>query len=91
MVAILKIFEYQTQLQSDLTNEKIIPNYAKKVLLMMMMSSMTSQGDLKVSLYIHFQERLAPGANSKGNVSSIKANIMIVFSRLYMPKNDLNE
>ena len=44
-----------------------------------MTSSMTSKGRLKVSLYIHVKERLAPGANCKGNVSSINAKIMIVF------------
>ena len=37
------------------------------------------KGRLKVSLYIHVKERLAPGANCKGNVSSINANIIIVF------------
>ena len=29
MAAILKILKYQTQLQSDLRYEKIVPNYAK--------------------------------------------------------------
>ena len=48
MVAILKILKYQTQLQFDLRYEKIIPNYAKKSIFMMMTSSMTSQGGLKV-------------------------------------------
>ena len=51
----------------------------KKVFFMVMTSSMTSKGRLKVSLYIHVKERLAPGANCKGNVSSINANIIIVF------------
>ena len=46
---------------------------------MVMTSSMTSKGRLKVSPYIHVKERLAPGANCKGNVSSINANIIIVF------------
>ena len=44
-----------------------------------MTSSMTSQGDLKVSLYSHVKERLAPVASCKGNVLSINANIVIVF------------
>ena len=43
-----------------------------------MTSSMTSQGGLKVSLYIHLYERLAPEASYKGNVSSINENILIV-------------
>ena len=75
MAAILK---YWTQLQSDLTYDKIVPNYVKKGF-MVMTSSMTSQGGLKVSFYIHVSERLTPGANCKGNVSSINANIIIVF------------
>ena len=41
------------QLQSDLKYEKIFPNYAKKVFLIVMTSSMTAQGGLEVSLYIH--------------------------------------
>ena len=44
-----------------------------------MTSSITSQGGLKVSLYIHVYDRLAPGANCRGNVLSINANIIIVF------------
>ena len=51
--AILKILKYQTQLQFDLRYEKIVPNYAKKKFFMVMTSSMTSQGSLKISLYIH--------------------------------------
>ena len=53
MAAILKILKYETQLQFDLRYENILPNYAKKSIFMMMMSSMTSQGGRKVSLYIH--------------------------------------
>ena len=49
MLAILKILNYQTQLQFDLRYEKTIPNYALKSFFMVM----TSQGGLKVSLYIH--------------------------------------
>ena len=48
MAAILKILKYLTQLQFDLRYEKIVPNYAKKSIFMMMTSSMTSQGGLKV-------------------------------------------
>ena len=53
MGAILKILEYNTQLQFDLRYEKIVPNYAKKVFCTVITSLMTSQGGLKVSLYIH--------------------------------------
>ena len=49
MAAILKIL---TQLQSDLRYEKNVPNY-DKTFFMVVMSSMTSQGGLKVSLNIH--------------------------------------
>ena len=48
MAAILKILKYLTQLQFDLRYEKIVPNYAKKYIFMMMTSSMTSQGGFKV-------------------------------------------
>ena len=57
MAAILKIFKYLTQLQSDLRYEKIVPNFAKKSIFMMMTSSMTSQGGLKVGpLYSFINE-----------------------------------
>ena len=48
MAVILKILKYETQLQFDLRYENIVPNYAKKIIFMMMTSSMTSQGGLKV-------------------------------------------
>ena len=51
----------------------------KKKFFMVMASSMTSQSSLKVSHYIHVWERLAPGASCKDNVSSVNANIIIVF------------
>ena len=48
IAAILKILKYHTQLQFPLRYEKIVPNYAQKSIFMMMTSSMTSQGGLKV-------------------------------------------
>ena len=48
IAAILKILKYSTQVQFDLRYEKIVPNYAKKSIFMMMTSSMTSRGGLKV-------------------------------------------
>ena len=48
MAAIMKILKYETQLQFDLRYEYIVPNYAKKGIFMMMTSSMTSQGGLKI-------------------------------------------
>ena len=57
IVAILTILKYQIQLQFDLRYEKIVPNYAKKSIFMMMTSSMTSQGGLKVGpLYSFINE-----------------------------------
>ena len=57
MAAILKILKYQTQLQSDLRSENIVPNCAKKSIFMTMTSSMTSQGGLKVGpLYSFINE-----------------------------------
>ena len=57
MAAILIILKYLTQLQFDLRYEKIVPNYAKKSIFMMMTSSMTSEGGLKVGpLYSFINE-----------------------------------
>ena len=67
------------------------PKLCQKKFFMVMTSSMTSKGRLKFSLYIHVKERLAPGANCKGNVSSIKCQYHNCLSRLYMPKDFLNE
>ena len=55
---------------------KIMPEEAYFIV---MTSWMTSQGDLKVAFYIHLSEKLAWGASCKGNISSINANIVIVF------------
>ena len=49
------------------------------VLFMVTTSSMTSSGDLTIALYIHVKERLAQGASCKSNISSMNANIVIVF------------
>ena len=48
MAAILKILKYQTQFQFDLRYEKIVPKYAQKRFFIIMTSSITSQGGLKV-------------------------------------------
>ena len=58
MAAILKILKYKTQLQSDLRYEKIVPNFAKKSIFMMMTSSMTSQGGLKVGPLYSFMNEI---------------------------------
>ena len=58
MAAILKMSKYQTQLQFDIRNEKIIPNYARKNIFMVMTLSMTSQSYLiVVSLYSFMNEK----------------------------------
>ena len=78
MASNLKMLKYHTQLQFDLRYEKIVPNYAI-VLFMVVTSSMTQRGGLKVALYIPAWESLALGAGCKGHVSSINPNIAIVF------------
>ena len=45
---ILKILKYEMQLHFDLRLENIVPNYAKKIFIVVITSSMTSQGGLKV-------------------------------------------
>ena len=51
--------KYQTQLQFDIRNEKIVPNNTRKNIFMVMTSSMTSQNDLKVvSLYSFMNAKL---------------------------------
>ena len=80
--------KHSINLTSDMKiSSQIMP---KKKVFMVMTSSMTSQGGLKVSLHIHVQESLAPVANCKRKVLSINANIIIVFLG-YTNKNDLNE
>ena len=80
MVAIIDILKYLTQLQLDLKYEKIVPNNVRKRFFSMVItSSMTPQGGLKLSLYIHVWEKLAAAASCKGSVSAINASIIIVF------------
>ena len=59
MATILQMSKYKTQLQFDISNEKIIPNYARKNIFIVMTSSMTSQSDLKVvSLYSFINDKI---------------------------------
>ena len=59
MAAILEKAKYKTQLQFDIRNEKIIPNYARKNIFIVMKSLMTSQSDLKVvSLYSFMNDEI---------------------------------
>ena len=73
MAAILKILKYQTQLQSDLRYEKIVPNYAKKSFF---------YGDDVID---DFRNKL------QGQCLVNKCQNHNCLSRLYMPKDDLNE
>ena len=60
MAVILEKAKYKTQLQFDRRNEKIIPNYARKNIFIVMTSSMTSHNDLKVvSLYPFMNDKIA--------------------------------
>ena len=58
MAAILKFFKYQTQLQFYLRYEKDRPKLCKKGIFMMMTSSMTSQGGLKVDPLYSFRNEI---------------------------------
>ena len=59
MAAILEKSKYKAQLQFDITNEKIVPNYARKNIFIVMTSSMTSQSDLKFfSLYSFMNDKI---------------------------------
>ena len=52
MAAFLKMLTYWTHAQVDIRYEKIVPNYARTRIFMVMTSSMTSQADMKVALHI---------------------------------------
>ena len=59
MAVILEKAKYKTQLQFDIRNEKIIPNYARKNIFIVMRSLMTSQSELKVvSLYSFINDKI---------------------------------
>ena len=79
MAAILKIFKYERQLHFYLIYENIVPNYAKKVFFMVMTSSMTSHGGLKIGPLYSCLGEARSGSKWKGHVSSIHANIVMVF------------
>ena len=86
---ILNILNYWTQLQFNLRYEKIVPNYAKKVFFMMMTSSMTSQGSLKVGpLYSLIYEIttffiITRKRAKKSSLNFLCINIMILWLHLY--------
>ena len=78
MTAILKILKCYSQSQFDIRYEKIVPNYAKKVFVLMMAVMDDVTGWHESCPFIHVYERLALRAIYKANVSPINANIVIV-------------
>ena len=66
------------------------PKLCQKRLFMTMTSSMTSQGGLKVSLYSCLG-KVGSGSKLQGQCLVNKCQYHNCLSRLYMPKDDLNE
>ena len=85
MAAILKIMKYQTQFQSDLRYEKIVPNYAIDYVI----DDVTGWSQ-SFSLYSCLGE-VGSGSKLQGQCLVNKYHYHNCLSRLYMPKNDLNE
>ena len=91
MAAILKNLKYKTQLQSDLPYDKIVPNYAKKVFFNCddVIDDVTWWPQ-SFSLYSCLGE-VDSGSKLQGQCLVNKCQYHNCLSRLYMPKNDLNE
>ena len=86
MAAVLNILKYQTQLQFDLRYDNIFPNYAKKGIFMMMTSSMTSQGGLKVGPLYSFIYEITTFfmiTKQRANISSLNF-LCICIIRLWL-------
>ena len=90
MVAILKIFKYQTQLQFDLRYENIVPNYANKVFYGDDVIDDVTGWRQSFSLYSCLGE-VGCGSKLQGQYLVNKCQYHNCLSRLYMPKDDLNE
>ena len=90
MVAILKILKYQTQLQFDLRYEKIFPNYAKKVLHGDDVIDDVTGWPQSFPLYSCLGE-VDCSSKLQGQCLANKCKYHNCLSRLYMPKDDLNE
>ena len=90
MAAILKILKYQTQLQFDLRYEKIVPNYAKKVFYGDDVIDDVAGWPQSFCLYSCLGE-VGPGSKLQGQCLVNKCQYRNCLSRLYMPKDDLNE
>ena len=90
MAAISKIMKYQTQLQSDLRYDKIVPNYAKKVFYGDDVIDDVTGWPQSFSLYSCLGE-VDSGSKLQGQCLVNNCQYHNCLSRLYMPKNDLNE
>ena len=90
MAAILKIFKYYTQLQSDLKYKKIVPNYAKKFFYGDDVIDDVTRWPKSFSLYSCLGE-VGSGSKLQGQCLVNKCQYHNCLSRLCMPKNELNE
>ena len=88
--AILKILKYQTQLQFDLRYEKIVSNYAKKVFYGDDVIDDITGWPHSFSLYSCLGE-VGSGSKLHGQCLVNKCQYRNCLSRLYIPKDDLNE
>ena len=91
MAAILKILKYETQLQFDLRYEEIVTNYAKKVFF---------HGDYGIDDVTGWPQsfHLYSCLEEVGSANKLQGQCLVnkciyhnCLSRLYMPKDDLNE
>ena len=90
MAAIFKILKYETQLQFDLRYEKILPNYANKVFYGDDVIDDVTGWPQSFSLYSCSGE-VGSGSKLQGQCLVNKCQYHNCLSRLYMPKDDLNE
>ena len=90
MAVILKILKYWTQLQFDLRYDKIVPNYAKNVFYGDDVIDDVTGWPQSFSLYSWLGE-VGSGSKLKGQCLVNKCQYHNCLSRLYMPKDDLNE
>ena len=89
MAAILKILKYKTQLQFDFRYEKIVPNYAPKSFFIVFFIDDVTGWPQSFYLYSCLGE-VGSGSKFQGKCLN-KCQYRNCLSRLYMPKDDLNE
>ena len=90
MAAIVKILKFQTQLQFDLTYEKIVINSAKKVFHVDYVIDDVKGWPQSFHLYSCLGE-VGSANKLQGQCLVNKCKYHNCLSRLYMPKDDLNE